>query len=647
MRFSDDFIEELKSRLRPSEVIGRRVKLRRQGREFAGLSPFNKEKTPSFFVNDEKGFYHCFSSGKHGDIFSFLQETEGLSFPEAVERLAGEAGMTLPAPDPEAAQREQARKGLLDWIEQAQRYFEAGLRRGTGSEARDYLIRRGLPQEVLAEYGIGFAPDLRTGLTDHLIAQGAKPDELVEAGLAFRPERDGGGPKLMDRFRGRVMFPIRDPRGRLVGFGGRALSKDAKAKYLNSPDTPLFHKGALLYRFPEARKAASDPRARLTSLIVAEGYLDVIAFARAGLAQAVAPLGTALTEDQIRLAWRAGPEPVLCFDGDAAGQRAAFRAIDRALPMLEPGRSLRFVLLEGGKDPDDVLRDDGPAALRAAIDRSRPLVELLWERERDAEPLDTPERRAGLKRRIFQAVAAIADESVRDEYRNDLLGRYDALFPRGGRPAPARGERGGRGAWGRDRFTPRTPSAELKAKAASDRGGGPVVRALLFAALEHPELLESCAEELSLLETGDSGLDQLRDAAIAAAGQAETVDKSGLRRHLAGLGFGDQLNRLESEKRLLAAAYGAYLNEAPSAESGWRDFYATIDVRRVSKLEGAHARRAAVEEFTTETQMRQRGAFDFKYRARTSRAGDEDAAGGQDARPGLEAVNEEERGQKG
>lgn len=650
MRFSEDFIEELKSRLRPSEVIGRRVKLRRQGREFVGLSPFNKEKTPSFFVNDEKGRFFDFSSGKNGDIIGFMQETEGLSFAEAVERLAAEAGMAIPAADPMEAQREQVRKGLLHWVEEAQGYFDAGLRRSGGAAARDYLAGRGLPPDAWAEFGIGWAPDNRTGLVDHLVAKGAKPEELVEAGLAFRPENPGpDGTRLMDRFRARVMFPIRDPRGRLVGFGGRSLQKDAQAKYLNSPETPLFHKGSLLYRYPEARKAASDPRARLSSPIIAEGYLDVIAFARAGLPQAVAPLGTALTEEQLLLAWRAGPEPILCFDGDAAGKRAAFRAIDRALPLLEPGRSLRFALMEGGKDPDDLMREEGPAALRAVVDKTRPLVDLLWERELEAEPADTPERRAGLKRRLFAAANVVRDETVREEYRAELMARYDALAPRGDgrawRQGQGSGQRGGRG---RGAFAPR-PAAlpELKSKAAADKGGGPVPRTLLLAALGQPDLLLACAEELAMLELGDSGLERLRDAALSVVAGAETVDKSGLHGHLARLGFGDQLARLESGKPLLAAACRAYFDGAPSPESGWRSLYATIDVRRATKIEGAHARRAAIEDFTAETQMRQRGAFDFKYRARAGGQDDEETAAGRSARTALETVNEEERGKEG
>ena len=329
MRLDERFLDELKSRLRPSEVIGRTVKLKRQGREWVGLSPFTKEKSPSFFVNDDKGFFHDFSSGKHGDVISFLQETERLSFREAVERLAGEAGMQLPAEDPQAAQREQVRQGLQDWLELAAKYFEASLRRPQGQAARDYLGRRGLPEDQWTRFRLGYAPGSRTALKDALVQRGAKVGDLVEAGLLIQPE-DGGQP--YDRFRDRIIFPITDTRGRVISFGGRALNPDDRAKYLNGPETALFHKGANLYGQAEARRILAQGGGD-SPLVVVEGYMDVIACQRAGIA-AVAPMGTALTEEQMERLWRITPEPVLCFDGDAAGVRAAWRAIDRALPLL-------------------------------------------------------------------------------------------------------------------------------------------------------------------------------------------------------------------------------------------------------------------------------------------------------------------------
>ncbi|MEI6282303.1 MAG: DNA primase, partial [Alphaproteobacteria bacterium] len=432
MRFDDKFLDELKSRLRPSDVIGRKVKLKRQGREYVGLSPFSKEKSPSFFVNDDKGFFHDFSSGKHGDIITFLQETERLSFIEAIESLAGEAGMALPAPDPIAAQQEKTRAGLADWLELAAAWFEAELRRPVGADARAYLERRGLPQSEWPRFRLGLAPGGRTGLKDYLIAKGAKPGELIEAGLLIAPD-DGTAP--YDRFRDRLMFPIADARGRLVSFGGRALDPNAKAKYLNGPDTALFDKGRTLYGLAEARKVLhSVSAAEQGDLVVVEGYMDVIACQRAGIA-AAAPMGTALTESQMELLWRLHPEPTLCFDGDAAGRRAAGRTIDRALPLLKPGRSFKFALVSGGKDPDEVLREQGAAALKSQLSNTTPLVEALFVRERELETLDTPERRAGLKGRLRTLSASIADKDLANAYRDDLLGRLDALFAPAVRPA--------------------------------------------------------------------------------------------------------------------------------------------------------------------------------------------------------------------
>jgi len=597
MRFSDDFIDEIKARLRPSDVIGARVKLRRQGREYVGLSPFNKERTPSFFVNDDKGFYHDFSSGKHGDIFTFLQETEGLSFPEAVERLAAEAGLALPAVDPEAEARAKRRNSLLDWVVEAQRFFEAALRRGVGAEARAYLEGRGLKADDWARFGIGYAPDSRAALKDELIARGARPEDLVEAGLLIAPE---GGGSPYDRFRGRVMFPIHDARGRLVSFGGRALSKEARAKYLNGPDTPLFHKGQTLYRFSEARKAASDPKAAMKNLVVVEGYLDAIACARAGMPQAVAPLGTALTEDQLKLAWRAGNEPLLCFDGDDAGRRAAHRVIDRALPLLEPGRSLRFVHLPEGRDPDDILREEGAGALRRALEQGDALVEAVWRREREAEPLDTPEARAGLKRRLFNLVAEIRDKSVREQYRSELLRRFDALTrARSGPPS-----RGGRHRAGDRRAR---PTGELKARAGR-AGPDLMARALLYAAIEAPAIADAFAEELIEMSFAEPRNARLRDAVLEAGESGAVLDNHGLRSHLAELGLSDSLDALDSERRLLLATFAGDLSDPGRARLSWRRAHEVYASRRAAEEERAHARRAVVDDPSEESLERFRSA---------------------------------------
>src|SRR5918998_2888985 len=432
VRYPPQILEEIRARLPASAVVGKRVRLKKAGREWRGLSPFNAEKTPSFYVNDQKQFYHCFSSGKHGDIFTFLMETEGLSFPEAVERLAGEAGVPLPKPSREAMAQEEQRKTLYDVTELAAQFFESALQGRFGGRAREYLARRGLSTETQRQFRIGYAPPDRFSLRDHLAGKGVSVEMMVEAGLLVTGE-DVSVP--YDRFRDRVMFPIEDIRGRAIAFGGRALGADVPAKYLNSPDTPLFNKGRLLYNLHRARKPAHERG----TIIAVEGYIDVIAMSMAGFGNTVAPLGTALTEDQLQLLWRSADEPVLCFDGDAAGRRAAFRAVDLALPALTPGKSLRFALLPEGQDPDDLARTGGGAAVERVLKSAHPLVDILWAREIEAGPLDTPERRAALEARLREALAVMRDDTLRRYYREEIEMRLAALGPE-----PTRPNRGGR-----------------------------------------------------------------------------------------------------------------------------------------------------------------------------------------------------------
>lgn len=421
MRFTPSLLDEIRARLPVSAVVGRRVKLKKQGREWRGLSPFNAEKTPSFYVNDQKGFYHDFSSGKHGDQFTFLMETEGLSFPEAVERLAEEAGVPLPAVDPDAMKREEARRSLVDVMDLATAYFQATLQGRTGAHARGYLARRELSAETWAEFRIGYATSERFGLRDHLSAKGVSREDMIATGLLVHGE-DIEVP--YDRFRDRVLFPIQDMRGRVVAFGGRALSADVPAKYLNSPETELFRKGSMLFNGHRARKAAHDTN----RLVVVEGYVDVVALAQAGIVEAVAPLGTAMTEDQFDLAWRMVPEPILCFDGDKAGLRAAHRAIDIALPKIGAEKTIRFAFLPSGMDPDDLVRQRGRAAMEEVLSASRSLVDVLWERETGQADISTPERRAGLERRLREVTGAIADQTLKRYYEEDVRARLKALF---------------------------------------------------------------------------------------------------------------------------------------------------------------------------------------------------------------------------
>ena len=579
MRFDDRFLEELKTRLRPSDVIGKSVKLRRQGREYAGLSPFTKEKSPSFFVNDDKGFYHCFSSGKHGDIISFLQETERLTFTEAIERLAAEAGMSLPEPDPRAAFEDKKRAGLGDWMELAAAWFEAELRRPVGQAARAYLERRGLPESEWSRFHIGFAPNSRTGLKDYLIAKGAQPGDLVEAGVLIAPE-DGGAP--YDRFRDRIIFPITDTRGKAVSFGGRAMDPAARAKYLNGPETSLFHKGRLLYGLYEARKILHAAQAAAPTgdnpMVVVEGYMDVIACHRAGVA-AVAAMGTAMTEEQMEVLWRLHPEPTLCFDGDKAGQRAASRAMDRALPLLKPGRSFRFSLVSGGKDPDDVLREQGPAALKAQLAATTPFVEQLWNRERDLEPLDTPERKAGLKQRLRAAAATIADKDLAQAYRDDLLAKLDALFPRTAFTPNDFGNGGGRP------FTPRAqwkdgkrlpPDPGIRGLARAQIGGriNPFHAAIALAAIDHPGWARPYDEALERVGFGDPRLQPIAREVFEALID-DIHDDAPFRDILSRKGLGPQIAEIER----VAQADAPFLSpavETAKARALWSACYEAV-----------------------------------------------------------------------
>ena len=538
-------MEELKSRVRVSDVVGRHVKLKRQGREYAGLSPFNTEKTPSFFVNDQKGFYHCFSSGEHGDAISFLMKVQGLSFPEAVEHLAGLAGMELPKADPRAEERAARRKAQISWMERAQDHFEKTLYRAPGEAARDYLKGRGLTQTAAKAFGLGFAEDSYTALKDNLIREGANEAQLVEAGLLIEPDDSSRG--SWDRFRNRIMFPIHDTRGRLVAFGGRAMSEEQRAKYLNSPETPLFSKGSLLYNYHRARAALADPKNGARGLIVVEGYMDVIALARAGFPQAVAPLGTALTEEQLALVWRAGPDGYLCFDGDKAGLRAAYRSIERALPLLRPGQSLRFVLMPEGQDPDDLIREKGAPAFGALLERSVALVDMLWRREVEREPLTTPEAKAGLKSRLYDALRAIRDPSVREAYEANLLGRYDTQY---GRDA--------RAAW-TPRRAPREAKADKKSVAA---GAAKLARnarqadTLLGGVILFPALLERLDERFFALEFKDASHIAMQSEVLRYWRQTKAVDITGLHAHMRERGMEGELKGILSRRALIVAALG-------------------------------------------------------------------------------------------
>ncbi len=543
MRFPPAFLDEIRARLPVSQVVSRKVALKRKGREYAGLSPFKTEKTPSFFVNDQKGFYHCFASGEHGDIFTFLMKTEGLSFPEAVERLAAEAGVPMPRPTDADSRREDQRTRLLAVLEASLAFFQAQLRGGAGLEARRYLERRGLSHETISRFGLGYAPPGRAVLKDHLAGLGFTPEEMTLSGMVVAGEDI---PVSYDRFRHRVMFPITDLKGRVIAFGGRALDPDAPAKYLNSPETPLFHKGAILFNANQARAAAHDH----DEVVVVEGYMDVIAMSQAGFEQTVAPLGTALTEDQLRLLWRMAPEPILCFDGDAAGRRAAYRAIDVAIGHLQPGRSLRFAFLPDGSDPDDLVRQQGAEAMRRVLEKASPLVEVLWEREWRSGQWSTPERRAFLEKRISTLLGRIGDATVKQHYGRALRAKLYEAWPM----SSAGASRTDRAQWNRQpyrsgsasgvRAQPRPggrfaypqkprPSDSLKRSGLVGPGHAPYREALLLRTLlNHPWLVEEHAEAIAGMDITLSALGRLRDAILSLKSNDISLDSSRLRTQL-------------------------------------------------------------------------------------------------------------------
>jgi DNA primase len=618
MRFTPQFLDELRARLPASEVVGRRVKLRKAGREWRGLSPFNKEKTPSFFVNDQKAMWFDFSSGKNGNIFDFVMLTEGVSFPEAVERLANQAGVPLPVMTREAQVQEERRKTLYDVVELAAKFFESTLASRVGARGRGYLADRGIASATQLKFRVGYAAGEQYALKEHLGAAKVPVEDMMAAGLLV-----GGDdiPVPYDRFRDRVMFPISDWRGRVIAFGGRALEKDVPAKYLNSPETPLFHKGGTLYNIAAARTAVHNAEKSAASghenfsgrVIAVEGYVDVIAMATAGFEATVAPLGTALTADQLALMWRLADEPILCFDGDGAGRRAAYRALDLALPLVKPGKSLRLAELPDGQDPDDLVRSGGREAVEDVLTAARPLADMLWARESEAGSFATPERRAALEARLAEVTSAIADETVRRYYRQDFAVRLRQLF------APAdvatrrgtwAGDRGrGDGAWsdrgrsdrgrndggwssdrGRRGASPRAAFDRDEGYMASPqllasplhrghRAAIPRREALILqAALNHPWLLHDRMEELAEAEFRHADTKRLKAALIDVlahqfgedgghsgheSGQKTGSEQAALLAELTRQGFSDLLSRLE-RSITTPSVWGARSDAAPS-----------------------------------------------------------------------------------
>jgi DNA primase len=566
MRYGEGLLDEISRRTDIVQLVGRRIKLERKGRIFWGLCPFHKEKSPSFKVENERRTYHCFGCGAGGDVFKWLTETEGLSFPEAVQKLAGEADIELPAWSAEDEARETRKKSLYEIIGLAASFFEDQLRMRVGDTARHYLQARGLEPDAWQRYRLGYAPDSNAALKDHLAAKGVALDDMVEAGLV-RPAEDNRAAR--DFFYDRVMFPIADVRGRIIAFGGRGLTPDAKPKYINTGETTLFSKGRLLYNFQTARDAVFKG----ATLIIAEGYMDVIALVEAGFPGAVAPLGTALTEDQLQMLWKVSPEPILCFDGDDAGLRAAKRASLIALPHLLPGQSLRFVFLPKGEDPDSFLRSQGAEPMRGLLAKAQSLSDMLWTGETEDRDFSTPERRAGLEAELDRIVKAIRDPKIADYYRRDFTERVFKAFkqrkafaekPRRHEQQrssfrPNRGERG---------YQPPQDNVSAAVKRslhvvnALSAAKNLNERRLLGLLICSPHLIERYSEALAWLGLDDPQLDRIRRELLNLASSGKSLDKAAVQGHLVRQGLGLLAERLQTHSVLQSDLKGQADEEA-------------------------------------------------------------------------------------
>ncbi|MDK1387156.1 DNA primase [Sinorhizobium sp. 8-89] len=563
MRFSPSFLDEIRDRVPISDVIGKRVTWDRRKTnvprgDYWACCPFHGEKSPSFHCEDRKGRYHCFGCGVSGDHFRFLTDLEGLSFPEAVQQIADMAGVAMPQPDPQAERREKERTSLLDVMEMATQFFQDQLQTANGAKARAYLRERGLTGRTIETFRLGFAPDSRNALKEFLAGKGIGKEQIEACGLVVH---GSDVPVSYDRFRDRIMFPILSSREKVIAFGGRAMSPDAPAKYLNSNETELFHKGNVLFNFARARRASQGADGAGT-IIAVEGYMDVIALHQAGIENAVAPLGTALTENQLDLLWKMTPQPVLCFDGDGAGIRAANRAVDLALPHLKPGRSVRFAMLPDGKDPDDLVRHDGREPFDKVLANARSLAEMVWLREVQGGAFDTPEKRAELEARLRQVTSVIADESVRRHYGQDMRDRLNAFlqgsapfrnerrpFERGGRQSGGqRGAGGGRTAAGPTAVSERLARSSI----VSGQQAVPLLResVLALTIVNHPQLLFDEYDEISTIEFDNRDLQRCWAAVLnAAAENGPRLTREALIEQLEAEGFGALIGALDQQVR--------------------------------------------------------------------------------------------------
>ncbi|MCP1199823.1 DNA primase [Notoacmeibacter sp. MSK16QG-6] len=623
MRFSQSFLDEIRDRVPISSVVGQRVSFDRKKSNPAkgdhwACCPFHGEKTPSFHCEDRKGRYHCFGCGVSGDHFRFLTELDGLPFPEAVERIAEMAGVPMPAPDPQAAAREEKRATLSDVMALAAAFFQQQLQGAQGAHARAYLRERGLGSAVQARFGMGYAPDSRNALKSYLADKGIDQKAMEACGVLVSGE---GIAVSYDRFRDRIMFPIEDTRGRVIAFGGRAMNPEAPAKYLNSPETELFHKSRVLFNHGPARRAAQSAE----TLVAVEGYVDVIALSQAGIEHAVAPLGTALTEEQLDMMWRITAEPILCFDGDEAGRKAAYRAADLALPKIAAGRSLRFALLPDGKDPDDLIRSDGADALKSELTRALPLADILFMRETAGGAFNTPERRAELERGLFAQVGRIGDETVRRFYGQDMRRRLNSLFGGANRQSNA-GQGGDRrfgsrrddAVKGTGRLTVSDSLARSRLLARQGASMGVREAALVMILVTHPALVGEHFEALERLDLGHGELTDLLSALMEglAIGRFSDDDEAA-RQFLVERGLGEilaQTEQLVRRARFWPAEAEAALDDAREA------FRQALHLHQVSRSLNRELRDAEAELGRDPTDANYRHFLEIQRRFRDARA---------------------------
>ena len=585
MALPANFLDELRARTPIAAVIGRRVKLARSGRQWKGCCPFHGEKTPSFYVYDDA--YHCFGCGAHGDAISFVMQSQGLAFMEAVGQLAAEAGLEVPKPGPQAAEAERRRLDVVGVLEAVQAHYQRRLTLPEGRSGRDYLLGRGLTEATIARFGLGWAGE-RGGLTADLSRQGIEIDQIAEAGLIRRDEETG---RTFELFSQRVMFPIRDRRGSIISFGGRILGT-GQPKYVNGPETPVFSKRRTLYGLDLARDGVRNGG----TLIVVEGYMDVIATAQAGFTGVVAPLGTALTNEQLEELWRVSPGPVVCFDGDAAGARAASRVMDLALPLLTPERSLKFATLPTGEDPDSMVRKGGAAAFQAVLDAAQSPSDALYDMVRGEVGDGTPEKRAAFRSRLVEASGRIADKSLGAEYRSALLDRF---FASKARPAKGRGQKWdkGRAALG-IRSGVRIPRPILR----QDNATSERARILTAILLRHPFLLNDVAQAFNGLAM-EPALMRVRDAIEEWADSAESLDSAGLMDHLTETGFEQDVQHVLAGAPMPLPACASDKAMPAEAESGWWHIFGFLNVEHLRE-EVALAEADATRNLTPDTQRR-------------------------------------------